>query len=74
MLEITGLILIVLGWAIQLTSQSKTIQPAFPACYALGVALLVIHGLQSGNYLAAVLNLVVVILAVGIVLNKKGGK
>jgi len=66
MLELTGLILIVLGWSIQLASQAKTIQPALPICYALGVALLVISGFLAGAYTAAGLNLIVVILAGGV--------
>ena len=66
MFELSGLILIVLGWAIQLVSQGKNIQPALPICYALGVALLVIQLFMAGNYTSAGLNLVVVILAAGV--------
>jgi hypothetical protein len=71
MLDITGLILIVLGWSIQLFARTKTIQPAFPICYALGVLLLVIQGFLSGNFLIAGLNLVAVVLAGGVLLTKK---
>jgi len=71
MLDVTGLILIVLGWSIQLFARTKTIQPAFPICYALGVLLLVIQGFLSGNFLIAGLNLVAVVLAGGVLLTKK---
>jgi hypothetical protein len=65
MLELTGLILIALGWAIQLVSQSKNIQPALLICYTLGVGLLAIQGFMAGAYTATGLNLVVAILAAG---------
>ena len=66
MLDLIGLILIVIGWSIQLVSRKKTIVPAFPLCYALGVLLLVVTGWQAGYIVSAGLNMLVVVLVFGV--------
>ncbi len=66
MMDLIGLVLIVLAWAIQFAAQGKSIQPAFPILYALGVLLLVIPGAMAGSYLSSGLNLIAVVLAAGV--------
>jgi hypothetical protein len=56
MLSTIGLILIIVGWGIQLFSKKKSIAKNFILAYCLGVVLLVIDGWLSGLTNLAVLN------------------
>lgn len=63
MLANLGLILIIIGWVIQLMSRDKKIQPYFVLTYGFGVLLLVIDNYAIGLNSMAFLNLVSVVLA-----------
>jgi hypothetical protein len=58
MISYIGMILIILGWGIQLIGKEKTVNKNFVLVYSLGVALLVADGFLGGLTILAALNLV----------------
>jgi len=69
MLATLGLILILIGWLIQLYfvwKGDRSIQPLLLLCYGAGVAILIIDGLAAGMTVGALLNLAVVVIVIGV--------
>lgn len=70
----TGLLIIILGWVIQLISVytgAKRIRMSFVLMYCLGVILLVIEGYNSGIQSFAILNFATFVLAAFVLLKLK---
>ena len=67
MLTMLGLLLIILGWLVQLyisvARKIFALSLKFVVMYAVGCILLVIDAFQKGNTLALILNLAITILA-----------
>jgi len=66
-LMIIGLVLILLGWLVQLyysaVRKILALSLKFVMIYVVGCILLVIDGLQTGNTLIWILNLVIAVIA-----------
>lgn len=63
-----GLILICIGWGIQLISSTKKIEPLFVLVYALGAAMLTLENVVAASYSFAILNLLSVVIALAVYL------
>lgn len=65
-MTVLGLILIVLGWLIQLASKGKEVKVGFVLTYAVGVALLAFDGFRTGLADLAALNSISFIAAMAV--------
>lgn len=61
-----GLVLIIIGWGIQLLGKGKNIKPNFVLVYSVGAVILAIDGYRSGLVTLAVLNLISFIVALAV--------
>jgi membrane-bound ClpP family serine protease len=68
MITYLGLVLIVVGWGIQLLNDSRDIQKNFVLVYSLGAVLLSIDAFMGNMTILAVLNLVSFIVALAVFL------
>ena len=68
MITYLGLVLIIVGWGIQLLNKGRDIQKSFVLVYSLGVVLLSIDAFIGDMTILAVLNLVSFIVALAVFL------
>jgi hypothetical protein len=66
MVTYIGLLIIIIGWGIQLLSKERNIQKSFVLIYSLGVILLVIDGFLEGLMYLAILNLVSFLVSIAV--------
>ncbi len=71
MLSNIGMVLIILGWLIQLLTKEKNMKVSFVLIYSLGVAFLAFDGLRSGVTTLGILNLISCITAFAVLFKIK---